>query len=354
MRKLTRDLIAIDSVTDNEGEICTFMENEMRSRNMALQSWAVTDDRRNILATLDDGQAEILFNTHLDTVAPQYGPHEDADRIYGRGACDTHGILAAQLEALEILKDEGLKGLGLLLVVGEEVHHDGARHAANCADIHEPKVLVVGEPTENKLMTFQKGRLKADLCAHGVEGHSGYPEKCDSAVEKLCLALNAIWQAPWINKHSQDGTTVNVNIVEGGEVDNKVPAFARAKLLFRCAEPDAEVKQRLSDLLFDLDKSLPLPKSGKPHFEILLDESENDPVTGLATLPGFDTASAAYNTDISYFGWKCKTFLAGPGSILRAHKDLMNGEWASGEWIAKQDQIEGVELYCDLVRKLAA
>ncbi|MCG8604862.1 M20/M25/M40 family metallo-hydrolase, partial [bacterium] len=315
MQKLTRDLIAIDSVTGNEGEICSFMENELRARGMAVQSWAVSGDRRNILASFNGRPVEILFNTHLDTVAPQYGPHEDADRIYGRGACDTNGILAAQLEALEFLKNEGMEGLGLLLVVGEEVHHDGARHAANCTEIREPKILIVGEPTENKLMTSQKGRLKADLCAHGVEGHSGYPEKSDSAVEKLCLALSVIWQAPWIKKNSQDGTTVNVTIVEGGDVDNKVPAFARAKLVFRCAESSSAIKQRLSDLLFDLDRSLPASKSDMPHFEILWDAAENDPVRGLATLPGFAVMAAADEAELKHMVATAAAYDEGPISF---------------------------------------
>ncbi|MCG8606202.1 hypothetical protein MJD09_14600, partial [bacterium] len=77
------------------------------------------------------------------------------------------------------------------------------------------------------------------------------------------------------------------------------------------------------------------------------------PVRGLATLPGFDTASAAYNTDIAYFGWNSQTFLAGPGSILCAHKDLVDDDWMAGEWISKREQIEGVELYCRLVRQLS-
>ena len=87
------------------------------------------------------------------------------------------------------------------------------------------------------------------------------------------------------------------------------------------------------------------------HFEIAWDPAENDPITDLATLPGLRTGAAAYNTDIAYFGWnRCKTFLAGPGSILRAHKDLKDADWINGEWISKSDQISGVRLYCDIVR----
>lgn len=351
MQRLTLDLIRIDSVTGKEAQIGEFLKEVLQQHGMKVQTWRVSEDRKNILARFDVDPIDILFNTHIDTVPPQYGPHEDDDRIYGRGACDTHGILAAQLEALEILHSEGIEGLGILLVAGEEVCHDGALHAAACPEIVEPAVLIVGEPTENRLMKTQKGRLKGDLCAHGLEGHSGYPEECDSAVEKLCLALEVLWRAPWVHKDSREGNTVNVTILEGGATANQVPGFARARLIFRCVDACSSIKEKVSELLAELESSLPAPKGNHSHFEIAWDPAENDPITNLATLPGLRTGSAAYNTDIAYFNWnRCKTFLAGPGSILRAHKDLKDADWINGEWISKSGQIAGVHLYCDIVR----
>ncbi|NIR47584.1 M20/M25/M40 family metallo-hydrolase, partial [candidate division KSB1 bacterium] len=217
MQQLTKDLIAIDSVSGNEGEIADFLSRELETRGMTVQPFCVSGKRNNLLATWDEQPPKIVFNTHMDTVPEQYGPHEDSERIYGRGACDTHGILAAQLEALQDLHEQGVKGLGILLVVGEETNHDGALHAGNCDDISAPEVLIVGEPTENTLMASQKGCLKGDLMAYGVEGHSGYPEQYDSAVEKLIFALNRLLSASWLKKDSQTGTTLNVTIKEGGK-----------------------------------------------------------------------------------------------------------------------------------------
>jgi len=350
MQKFTKDLIAIDSVTGREGEIACFVKDELRDRGMAVRTFQVADARMNILASWQDESSKILFNTHLDTVPEQYGPHENDVRIYGRGASDTHGILAAQLEALEDLYTEGISGLGILLVVGEETNHDGALHASTCDDILEPQVLIVGEPTENKLMKSQKGRLKGNLCVYGVEGHSGYPEKFDSAVEKLFLVLDALWKSSWLKNKSDQGTTMNATMLQGGDIDNQIPAIAKTRLMFRCAELCSVVKKKVIHCLNNLEKTLPEFRGNKPHFELYWDPAQNDPLANLATLPGFETGAAAFNTDIAYFDWnECKTFLVGPGSILQAHKDLKNNDWENAEWISKNEQIAGVKLYKKLV-----
>lgn len=353
MQRLTSELIAIDSVTGREAEIADFLRAHLSTLGFWVEMFPVAGERRNLLAGFEEGMPAILFNTHIDTVPRQYGPREDDGRIYGRGACDTHGVLAAQLEALCDLRDAGVRGIGILLVVGEETTHDGALHAAACARIIEPDALIVGEPTGNKLMTSQKGRLKAELVVRGVAGHSGYPELFDSAVEKLCFFVQRLRQAPWLASDSARGTTANVTIQEGGAAANQVPATARATFMFRCAEPCAKVRRAFERTLQEARADLKLPPELSAHYELRWDAAANDPVTNLATLPGFDTATAAYNTDIAYFGWnKARTFLLGPGSILQAHRDLRNDDWLSGEWISKQEQIEGVELYKRLVREV--
>jgi len=94
-----------------------------------------------------------------------------------------------------------------------------------------------------------------------------------------------------------------------------------------------------------------LPSANSPHFEVQWDAAETDPLTDLASLPGSETAAAAFNTDIAYFGWKaCRTFLIGPGSILQAHRDLKNEDWPNAEWVSKAEQVRAVELYKQIVK----
>ena len=235
MRRWTRDLIAIDSVTGREGELAAFLARELPARGWTIRELPVQGTRRNLLASFDTEQPRICFNTHLDTVPEAYGPDEDSERLYGRGACDTKGILAAMLEALEEARGQGVEGLGLLLVVGEETDHVGAKAAGEA--MLEPEVLIVGEPTENKFLRAQKGLLTARLTAGGIEGHSGYPEVCDSAVDRLLPALEALRSASWLKQHSDAGTTLNISLLQGGDAFNKVPGTASASLMYRLSEP---------------------------------------------------------------------------------------------------------------------
>jgi len=351
LQALTKQLIAIDSTSGNEAEIVRFMAQHLAERGMMVKQLPVDGARKNILATYDSTPPAILFNTHLDTVPEQYGPFEDGGRIYGRGACDTHGILASQLEALDALHEQGIRGLGLLLVVGEETTHDGAICAARCRDIHEPDVLIVGEPTENKFIASQQGRLKLEICAHGVAGHSGYPQQFDSAVAKLLDLLSEIRAAEWLANDSAAGTTVNIILNRSGLADNQIPDSASARLMFRCAEPCSIIKERVEEITAGVRARPQRPEADHPHFELRWDPKQSDPIASLATLPGFESGTAAFNTDIAYFGWHgCKTFLIGPGSILNAHKNLNRANWLEGEWILKDEQISAVELYKKIVR----
>jgi acetylornithine deacetylase len=341
MRRLTRELIAIDSVTRREAGVVAFLEEELRRRRWVFRRLEVEEGRANLLAIADDGPPRLLFNTHLDAVPEQYGPEEDEERIYGRGACDAKGIAAAMLEALESAREAGVRGIGLLLVVGEERDHIGARRAGGDRALRPPAVLVVGEPTENRFMTAQKGILSARLMARGREGHSGYPERSDSAVERLLPALETLRRASWLADHSERGTTVNISLVRGGDAFNKVPGEASATLLFRLAEPVASVRERAAAVL----------RGASPDLEIVWeDEVASEPIERRDTLPGAPTAVAAFNTDLPYFGWtEARRYLVGPGSIHQAHRDPVGGDRMRGEWIDKSSQEDGARLYRRLI-----
>jgi len=343
MRRLTRELIAIDSVTGREAAVAGFLAEGLGQRGWKVRLSEAAPGRPNLLAVFEEGSPRILFNTHLDTVPEAYGPEEDEERIYGRGACDTKGILAAMLEALEDARGAGARGLGLLLVAGEERDHVGALAAGKDPALEAPEILVVGEPTRNRFLTAQKGLLSARLEARGREGHSGYPEEFDSAVEKLIPALEVLRTAPFLVRRSAEGTTVNVSLLRGGDAFNKVAASASAMLLFRLAEPAADLIPKVEVLLARVS----------PEVRIRWERGQAcDPIPAIDALSGFPTGVAAFGTDLSYFGWNpVRRYLAGPGSILQAHRDPAPGDPQAGEWILKREQEEGARLYRELLRR---
>ena len=125
--RVARTLIDIDSTTGHETEASAWVAQWLRQRGYDVVEQPVIDDRFNVIASLDP--PDVVFSTHIDCVPPFFPSREQNGVVYGRGACDAKGILAAQLAALERLRKEGERRVGLLLVVGEERGSHGAQAA---------------------------------------------------------------------------------------------------------------------------------------------------------------------------------------------------------------------------------
>ena len=190
--ELTRALVDVESVTGNEeaiGNLLFSQLSELASRHGGeVERLAVEPHRFNVLARW--GDPVVTLSTHMDTVPPFFASREDAEHIWGRGACDTKGIIASMIFALRELLEEGRRNLALLLVVGEERNSAGALAAAKLS--RGSKFLINGEPTENKLAIGSKGALRLELIAHGRMAHSAYPELGESAIEKLLDVLDRV------------------------------------------------------------------------------------------------------------------------------------------------------------------
>src|SRR3954465_11758885 len=146
--ELTRQLVDIESVTPNEGEVCTFLESKLSDLagrfGGTVERMPVEPGRDNLIAQF--GSPDIVLSTHLDTVPPFFASREDEQHIWGRGACDTKGIIASMVVASEGLLEEGIRNFALLFVVGEEKNSAGAHYAARKP--RGSKYVINGEPTE--------------------------------------------------------------------------------------------------------------------------------------------------------------------------------------------------------------
>ncbi|HVG38925.1 MAG TPA: M20/M25/M40 family metallo-hydrolase, partial [Pyrinomonadaceae bacterium] len=127
--ELTKKLIDIPSVSGAEADVTRFLADHLESLGYEVERQTVENDRENIFAVLPGRTPRVVFSTHLDTVPPFIPAREDDDYIYGRGACDAKGIIAAQIAAAEKLRREGARDLGLLFLVDEEMGSIGARLA---------------------------------------------------------------------------------------------------------------------------------------------------------------------------------------------------------------------------------
>src|ERR1039458_5550332 len=151
--------------------------------------------------------------------------------MWGRGACDTKGIVASMIRAVEALLEDGNRGFGLLFVVGEERNSAGAYKAARTP--RGSRYIINGEPTENQLALGSKGALRYEVCATGRMAHSAYPELGDSAIDKLLDVLADIRRIPLPIDALLGPSTLNIGTLSGGRAPNIIADEARADIMIR-------------------------------------------------------------------------------------------------------------------------
>lgn len=326
---LTRSLIDIESITPNEAAVGEFLANHLEkltSRyNGTVEKLHVEENRFNIFASF--GNPVVTLSTHLDTVPPFIPSKEDDENIWGRGACDVKGIIAAMVKAAELLLESGENRFGLLFVVGEERNSAGAYAAANTP--RGSKFLINGEPTENKLAVGSKGAYRFELIAQGKMAHSAYPELGDSAINKLLDALAQVRALSLPTDALLGPSTLNIGTITGGRAPNVISDVAKAELFIRLIDDGASIRELLQRTITNVE----------------LREVLCIPAVHLGTLPGFETMVAAYTTDIPAFGgaWG-KPYLMGPGTIHVAHTEH--------EHVPKRQLVEAVGIYQSMVKQL--
>lgn len=242
---------------------------------------------------------------------------------------DAKGSVSAQIIAVNSLLDSKRMhpdDIALLYVVGEETGGDGMR-AANALKL-KPKTIIFGEPTEGKLAAGHKGNLGIELHAKGKAAHSGYPWLGRSANEVLVTALAAVMELvgnlPESNKYGV--TTANIGRIEGGVAANVVPESASAKIAIRIAEgTPAFIKNETAHAINTAIAKF-LDENQKPEdiLDIIFTSAGYGPIDIDTDVPGFDTITVNYGTDIPNLEKTVdgqKRYLYGPGSILVAHSD---------------------------------
>ena len=328
--ELTQALVDIESITGNEAPAGDYVARRLSPlvarHNGTLERITVEGTRFNVFASW--GDPLVTLSTHLDTVPPFFASSEDDEFIYGRGACDTRGIIASMICAVEDLVDAGVRGVALLFVVGEERNSAGAFHAARNG--RGSRFLINGEPTENKLAVGSKGALRMEVVASGRMAHSAYPELGDSAINKLLDVLAEIRKVPLPVDALLGASTLNIGTIGGGRAPNVIADEARAELLIRLVDDGEATRQAVH-----------AAAEGKAEIHDIL----GIPAAHLGSLPGFETTVVAYTTDIPAFGgaWG-EPYLLGPGSIHFAH--------TTEERVPKRELTEAVEIYKRMVQQL--
>ena len=326
---LARELIDIPSPTGEELTVGNHLFDLLTGLGFRCTKQEAAPDRINILATTG-AHPRVVLNTHIDTVPPWFASYDDDEFIYGRGACDTKGIIAAMIAAAERLLADRIDQFAMLLVVGEETDSIGAK-TANVAfkDLGSDYVLV-GEPTESKFARASKGAFTAFVKFSGIAAHSAYPHLGDSAINKMVAAIAEINAADWGHDDILGKATVNIGVVRGGVKPNIIPAEAECQCMFRLVTTPEDVRMKLEDIIAPHDGTITWTHGNPPQHMIVPD--------------GAESTIVSFNTDVPHLGALGKPLLYGPGSILDAH--------GANEKIGKKDLLQAVNVYYDTVRKL--
>lgn len=322
--------MAIPSVSGEEEAVGHFLRDHLTELGWTVELQPVSENQNNVIATLND-TPRVWMSTHMDTVPPFIAPTEDDEKIYGRGACDAKGIIAAQITAAEQLRKEGITDIGLLYTVEEERASTGAKAVNGHPLAAKCEYMINGEPTDNDLAIGSKGSFRLMIKTSGKAAHSAYPEEGDSAIETLLDILDDIRHTHFPHDDFFGETTVNIGTIDGGLALNVIPPRAEAGLLIRLTTKREPIEQALESVV-----------RGRGDIEVL---SCSEPVK-LHPVEGFTQKVVRFTTDIPHMPNWGKPLLLGPGSILVAH--------TKDEYVLKEDLETAVGLYGSLVRKLTA
>ncbi len=202
----------------------------------------------NLFARRGATGTHLCFAGHTDVVPPgaawsadPFGGEVRDGVLYGRGACDMKGAIAAFVAA--VTDHKGLGSISLLITGDEEGPAiDGTVRVLDWMSRHGhiPDLCLVGEPTNpgrlgEVIKIGRRGSLNAAISVHGVQGHVAYPHRADNPVHRLVRALSALIAAPldsgseWFEPSSLQVTSVDV----GNPATNVIPASATARLNIR-------------------------------------------------------------------------------------------------------------------------
>lgn len=241
---LARELLAFNTINPPgyEAECARHLGRRLEPAGFAVRYFEFAEARTSLVASLPGTGTKppICFTGHLDTVplgaAPwahdPFGGEVIGDKLYGRGASDMKGAVAAMMVMAQRVARLPRRAAGLTLVftAGEETSCQGAQYLADTAGaLGVAGALVVGEPTGNAPVIAHKGCVRFAITTRGVTAHASMPERGDNAIHKAADIVTRLRALDFgVPSHPLLGAaTLNVGTIEGGMNINSVPDRAR-------------------------------------------------------------------------------------------------------------------------------
>ncbi len=367
---LAGELVRIPShyqVPGGETGVARHIGDYLESRGITSRVREVFDGRSNVYGTLEGDRPgpTLLFCGHMDTVLPEgmvhppFGAELRDGMLWGRGAVDMKGGLAAMLVAMAALKEAGVSlagSLGFAGVVGEESPNNSEGARALVQDWPVVDLAVVGEPTDLNVAVYHKGMTWLRVHVGGKAGHASHPEDGINAIVVASRIIARLQDqlVPVLASRSHpyvSGPTLSIGRIEGGIQNNIIPDSCWFSLDRRImpGEQQAEVIREIEEVADDVVRAFPGasfqieeqpetagrgPMESGPGRLSRAFSSCGLSVTG-TRLP---VTGVDYWTDGTHlFRAGAETVVFGPGSISQAH--------SAEEFIAVSQMTQAARLY---------
>lgn len=367
--KLLSDLVAIDSQSyKGNVAIIAFLSDLFKDYEQTHQPWVRDQDDvkgENLIVKIPGNSAEhcLVFVCHMDTVptssAWETDPfilEESGGNLYGLGACDTKGGVAALIEAIFSLSEKPAYDTYVVFDGDEEVAFTGARKYKNHFSLKNP-VFIAIEPTDQQICIAARTSLSFTVTTYGKSQHASYatPEvnNADSAIFKMAKIMDMLIQDAQRLSSEKDplmGTNVqNLGVIQGGTAGNVIPdrcelSISRRLLLTR--EIPAEI-ERLTQLIHEVDTTATFTvKMGEKGFL----SSENSPLAKITLhsmqqyFPQTKFVCFQAMSEVSMFQDRGDVVVLGPGSISLAHK--------ANEYINAQELFQFITVYQKIMQEI--
>lgn len=283
MSRTLADLVAIPSVNPDlvpgatgEAAIAAHIAGRLRrTPGIDVEISEAAPGRPNVVAAVGSGSGRtLMINGHTDTVGVEgmtapFTPRIDGDRLYGRGASDMKGSLAAMILLLETVADRGdFPGRIVATFVADEEYASAGTQAI-CRDIErwQPDGAIVTESTDLEISVAHKGFIWADVVTRGVAAHGSRPDLGVDAIAhmgRVLVELERLGQdLARRSPHDYVGApSVHASLIEGGRELSTYPDFCRLQIERRTipGETEDQVRAEFEALLGDLT-------TADPHFD---------------------------------------------------------------------------------------
>ena len=300
--ELFRQILSFDSTSGRERELGEWLAAHLEAPSV--ETFEVGDGTLDVLLRWSDAP-RVVFCSHMDTVPPYIPPTFAADRVLGRGTCDAKGQFYAMYRACQRLAAAGHKDFALLVVSGEETGSWGAKAFAKLP--FRAPVLVVGEPTDNCMVSASKGTKRFDLTFTGKAFHSGYPEHGLSAVELFVDFMERLRAAGFPDDPVLGPTTWNVGKLLSDNPQNILSPCLTCRIYFRTTfASDAEVSEWMRAQASDTLRVEPFGGDAPARY---------------FTLPGIPSKPVSFGSDAPHLSNFERKVICGPGTITVAHRD---------------------------------